>query len=139
MLFYNAIKRRPYPQQGGSTLEEEVAWPMVLAGKEGNFLASAISGSKPLYLIPCGFVEVQVYVSPVPIKLNDLKNRTRATIVKKWAVLLQGIWHNDLYVFDVWRVTLEENTETAILCLHRASIVSKHYLLFQLMHTITKS
>jgi hypothetical protein len=55
---------------------------MVLPGKEGNFLASAISGSKPLYLIPSGFVEVQVYVSPVPVKLNDLTNRTQVATVK---------------------------------------------------------
>jgi hypothetical protein len=85
---------------------------MVLPGKESNFLAFAISGSKPHYFIPCGFVEVQVYVSPISIKLNDL-NRTKVAIVKNWNVLLHIIWHSDSYVFDVWRVTLEENTGTA--------------------------
>jgi hypothetical protein len=39
------------------------------------FLASTVSRSEPLQLFPVGLTEDEVYILPVPITLNDLKDQ----------------------------------------------------------------
>jgi len=51
------------------------------------------------------FVKCEVYVPPVAITLNNLKDRIRTEIAKSDQSLLQNIWHEVEYCLDVCRAT----------------------------------
>jgi hypothetical protein len=50
-------------------------------------------------------VKDEVYVPPMPITLNNLKDRIRIATAKTDQPLLQNIWHEVGYRLDVCRAT----------------------------------
>jgi hypothetical protein len=77
------------------------------------FLASVISRSDLLDFFLWGFVKDEVYVPPVPITLNNLKDRIRTAIAKIDQPLLQNVWHEVDYRLDVSRATNGAHIELA--------------------------
>jgi hypothetical protein len=78
------------------------------AGRGGGsyFLASAISRSDPpLDFFLWGFVKDELYVPPVPVTLNNFKDRIRTEIAKIDQPLLENIWHEVEYRLDGRRAT----------------------------------
>jgi hypothetical protein len=57
----------------------------------------------PLEFFLWGFVKDEVYVPPMPITLNNLKDRIRTRIAKNDQSLLQYVWHKVEYRPDVCR------------------------------------
>ena len=51
-------------------------------GVRNQFVASSVSGSQFLYFILCDFVKSKVYIPPITVTLNDLKDQTGAATVK---------------------------------------------------------
>jgi hypothetical protein len=58
-------------------------------------------------------VKDEVHVSPVPITLNNLKDRIRTAIAKTDQPLLQNVWHKVEYHLDVCRATNGAHIELA--------------------------
>jgi len=52
-----------------------------------------------------GFVKDEIYVPPTPIILSNLKDRIRTATAKTDQPLLQNVWHEVEYRFDVCRAT----------------------------------
>jgi hypothetical protein len=72
----------------------------------GRLLASAIFRSDtppPPRFFLRGFVKDEVYVPPVPVTLNNLKDRTRKATAKSNQPLKQNVWHEVEYRLDVCR------------------------------------
>jgi hypothetical protein len=79
-----------------------------------HFPASAICRSDaPRLSFLWGFVKDDVYVPPLPITLNNLKDRIRNVITKTDQPLLQNVWQQVEYSLDVCRATNGERTELA--------------------------
>jgi hypothetical protein len=58
-----------------------------------------------------GFVKSEVYVLPVPVTLNNLKDRIRTAIAKTDQPLLQNVWNKVEYRLDVCRATYGAHIE----------------------------
>jgi hypothetical protein len=58
-------------------------------------------------------VKDDVYVPPMPITLNNLKDRIRTAIAKIYQPLLQNVWHEVECRLDVCRATNGAHTELA--------------------------
>jgi hypothetical protein len=56
-------------------------------------------------------VKDEVYVSPMPMTLNKLKDQIRTAIAKSDQPLLQNVWHKVEYCLDVCRATNRAHTE----------------------------
>jgi hypothetical protein len=67
----------------------------------------------PLDFFPWGFVKDEVYILPMPITLNNLKDRIRTSIAKIDQPLLQNVWHKVEYRLDVCRATNGAHIELA--------------------------
>jgi hypothetical protein len=50
-------------------------------------------------------VKDEVYILPMPITLNTLKNQIQTVIAEIDKTLLENIWHELEYHFDVCRAT----------------------------------
>jgi hypothetical protein len=70
-----------------------------------HFLASAISRSDPppLNFFLRDFVKDEVYVPPMPITPDKLKDRIRTAIAEINDPLLQSVWHEFEYRSDLCR------------------------------------
>jgi hypothetical protein len=49
-------------------------------------------------------VKDEIYVMPIPLMLNNLKDRIRTATAKIDGLLLQNVWQEVKYRFDVCRV-----------------------------------
>jgi hypothetical protein len=58
-------------------------------------------------------VKDEGYVLPMPITLNNLKDRIRTVIAKTDQPLLPNVWHEVKYRLDVCRATNGAHTELA--------------------------
>jgi hypothetical protein len=67
----------------------------------------------PLDFFLWGFVKDEVCVPPVPITLNNLKDRIRTAIAEIDQPLLQNVWHEVEYRLDVCRATNGAQIELA--------------------------
>jgi hypothetical protein len=56
-------------------------------------------------------VKDEVYVPPVPITLNNLKDRIRTATAKGDVPVMQNVWHEVEYRLDVCRATYGALTE----------------------------
>jgi len=72
-----------------------------------HFLASAISRPDPpsLDFFLWGSVKDEVYIPPLSVTLNNLKDRIRTAIAKIDQPLLQNVWQEVEYRLDVCRAT----------------------------------
>jgi hypothetical protein len=100
-----------YPQGGKNILEEAVGWVMVqLWGI--HFLVSTISRPDP-DSIPRHSVKGEVYVLPMPVTLNNLKDRILTPTAKTEQPSLQNIWHKVEYCLYACWATKGEHTAPA--------------------------
>jgi hypothetical protein len=58
-------------------------------------------------------VKDEVYDTPVPITLNDLKNRIQTAFAKTDYPLVQNVWHEAEYRLDMCRATNGAHAERA--------------------------
>jgi hypothetical protein len=58
-----------------------------------------------------GFVKDNVYVSPLPTTLHEIKTRIREACAKTDQEILHNVWQEDEYRFDVARATRGAHTE----------------------------
>jgi hypothetical protein len=64
-----------------------------------------MSDLTPMDLFLCGFVKVNVYVSPLPTTLHKLKTRTIEACANSDQEILHNVWQEVEYRFDVARAT----------------------------------
>jgi len=62
-------------------------------------------------IFPEGLVKDEFYVPPMPIALNNLKDRIRTATAKLDQPLLQNIWDEVEYILDVCRATIGAHIE----------------------------
>jgi hypothetical protein len=67
----------------------------------------------PLDFFLWGFLKDEVYILPVTITLNNLKDCIHTATVKTDQPLLQNVWHKVKYHLDVCRTTNAAHTEPA--------------------------
>jgi hypothetical protein len=72
-----------------------------------------ISISDPFDFFLWGFVKDEVYVPPMPITLNNLKDRIRTATAKTDLHLLRNVWHEVECRPDVCRGTSGAHIEVA--------------------------
>jgi hypothetical protein len=111
MLFFNMMERHHT-----STMKWKLPWidsclSDRLAGEGSTFWPPRSPDLTPIDFFLWGFVKDEVYVLPMPMTLNNLKDQIRTAIAKIDQPLLQNVWHEVEYWLDVCRATNGDHIE----------------------------